>query len=302
MLGLFFDVKPKPGHMVQLLRACGPAEPVLAGHDGLLYLERFRPLDDAEALLSHQHWTDEAALAAWRREATHRASQAAGRRVHFEDYRIRVGPAEERSGGGPGRHVVTAEAAQPLDGRGYESVTRPGRFLTLAEAETGEAAREAAERARAADADAVHVFRDCAGLHAARPGGGADKLNAARPCHWAAIAFSRMRGIPGRLTPHAESGRMDWLERVAPDRILDSHSGQPVIPYLGGRYGGERWGNRILLNYVNGLLRLSIRATRTLRRLGGCVFRSSSSTTWCGSNARPGRWRRNLRAIPGAAS
>jgi len=157
MLGLFFDVKPKPGHMVHYFEHVDRLKPVLAGHDGLIYLERFRPLDDAEALLSHQHWTDEAALAAWRREATHRASQAAGRRVHFEDYRIRVGPAESAAAG-PGRHVVTAEAAQPLDGRGYESVTRPGRFLTLAEAETGEAAREAAERARAADADAVHVF------------------------------------------------------------------------------------------------------------------------------------------------
>jgi len=157
VLGLFFDVKPKPGHIVHYFEHVDRLKPVLAGHAGLLYLERFRPLDDAEALLSHQHWADEAALAAWRRDATHRVSQAAGRRVHFEDYRIRVGAAESAAAG-PGRHVVTAEAAHPLEGRGYESVTRPGRFLTLAEAETGEAAQAAARRARAAGADAVHVF------------------------------------------------------------------------------------------------------------------------------------------------
>ena len=157
MHGLFFEVKPKPGHMVHYFAHVDRLKPVLARHRGLVFLDRYRPLDDADALLSHQLWEDEAAIAAWRADATHRASQSAGRKVHFEDYRIRVGPAESAAAG-PGRHVVTAEAAQPLDGRGYESVTRPGRFLTLAEAETGEAAREAAERARAADADAVHVF------------------------------------------------------------------------------------------------------------------------------------------------
>jgi heme-degrading monooxygenase HmoA len=157
MLGLFFDVKPKPGHMVHYFEHVDRLKPVLAGHGGLLYLERFRPLDDAEALLSHQHWADEAALAAWRRDATHRSSQAAGRRVHFEDYRIRVGAAESAAAG-PGRYVVTAEAVRPLEGRGYESVTRPGRFLTLVEAATGEAAREAAEAAQVDGAGAVHVF------------------------------------------------------------------------------------------------------------------------------------------------
>jgi heme-degrading monooxygenase HmoA len=156
MLGLFFDVKPKPGHMVHYFEHVDRLKPVLAGHDGLLYLERFRPLDDPDALLSHQHWADEAALSAWRREAKHRASQAAGRKTHFEDYRIRVGAATQPDGAG--RFVVTAEAGGPLAGRAYESVTRPGRFLTLGEAATGERARDLAAAARQAGATAVHVF------------------------------------------------------------------------------------------------------------------------------------------------
>ena len=158
MLGLFFDVKPKPGHMVHYFEHVDRLKPVLAGHDGLLYLERFRPLDDTDALLSHQHWRDEAALAGWRREAKHRASQAAGRRVHFEDYRIRVGPAEQEASG-PGRFVVSLAGPAPMEGRAYESVTRPGHFLTVVEAATGDEARSLAKAARAAGAEAAHVFR-----------------------------------------------------------------------------------------------------------------------------------------------
>jgi heme-degrading monooxygenase HmoA len=157
MLGLFFDVVPKPGHMVHYFEHVDRLKPVLASHEGLFYLERFRPLDAPDALLSHQHWRHEAALAGWRREATHRASQAAGRRVHFEDYRIRVGP--EHAGEGAGRLVVTIAGDAPFaNGRAYESVTTPGRYLTLAEAGESAEAREIAARAREHGAGAVHVF------------------------------------------------------------------------------------------------------------------------------------------------
>jgi heme-degrading monooxygenase HmoA len=165
MLGLFFDVKPKPGHMAHYFAHVDRLKPVLARHTGLLYLERFRPLDDADALLSHQHWADDASLAAWRREARHRVSQDAGRRVHFEDYRIRVGaavPADATADGAadtePGRYVVTAAAARPLAGRAYESMTRPGLFLTLACATTRADAGRIAAAARAAGAGETHVF------------------------------------------------------------------------------------------------------------------------------------------------
>lgn len=157
MLGLFFDVRPKPGHMVHYFEHVDRLKPILAGHTGLLYLERFRPLDDPDALLSHQHWADEAALLGWRRDATHRASQSAGRKVHFEDYRIRVGGAVTRPEG-EGRYVLTFAGTEPLEGRAYESVTRPGRFLTVAEAATGAAAQALAEAAREAGAEEIDVF------------------------------------------------------------------------------------------------------------------------------------------------
>lgn len=158
---LFFDVRPKPGHMPHYFEHVDRLKPILAQHRGLLYLERFRPLDDPEALLSHQLWQDEAALAAWRRDATHRASQSAGRTVHFEDYRIRVGAQDSAiDAGDKDRFLMAAYGTAPTpEGRAYESVTRPGRFVTLAEARQGAAAHVLAEAAQAAGAEEVRVFR-----------------------------------------------------------------------------------------------------------------------------------------------
>lgn len=158
MLGLFFDVLPRPGHMPRYFEHVDRLKPILSAHPGLIYLERFRPLDDEAALLSHQHWADEAALVAWRRDPSHRVSQAAGRRVHFDSYRIRVGdhlsevPAQ-------GRFLVTLAGPEPRpdEGRSYESVTRPGRFLTVCSCDAGAMAGALREMARARGED-VHVF------------------------------------------------------------------------------------------------------------------------------------------------
>ncbi|TCO69742.1 antibiotic biosynthesis monooxygenase family protein [Rhodovulum euryhalinum] len=163
---LFFDVRPKPGHMVQYFAHVDRLKPVLARHRGLLYLERFRPLDAPDALLSHQLWQDEAAILAWRRDMTHRASQWAGRRIHFEAYRIRVGPQELCLPGPgtlpaePGRWLIAAYGTAPSRiGRAFESVTRPGRFVTLTEAGDGAEATERAAAMAADGAETVRVFR-----------------------------------------------------------------------------------------------------------------------------------------------
>jgi heme-degrading monooxygenase HmoA len=157
MHALFFDMQPKAGHLPHYFAHVDRLRPLLAAHPGLLYLERFRPLDAPDAILSHQHWADEAAIRAWRCDGTHRESQSAGRAVHFEQYRIRVGP--EVQPDGAGRFVVAAYgAAAAGPGRVHESVTRAGRFLTLAEAGLGEVAREIAAQAQADGAEDVRIF------------------------------------------------------------------------------------------------------------------------------------------------
>ena len=157
MHALFFDMEPKAGHMPHYFEHVDRLRPVLAAHPGLLYLERFRPLDRPDAILSHQHWEDEEAIRAWRCDGLHRASQAAGRTVHFERYRIRVGPEVQPQG--VGRFVVAAYGDGPAGpGRVHESVTRAGRYLTLADAPQGEAALEIAAEAREDGAGEVRIF------------------------------------------------------------------------------------------------------------------------------------------------
>jgi len=159
---LFFDVRPKPGHMDHYFDHVSKLKPILAEHEGLIYLERFRPLDDTGALLSHQLWRDEAAIAGWRQDSTHRASQAAGRRLHFEDYRIRVGPQlDAEAGDATGRFLVAVYGATETDaaGRLYESVTRPGYRLRLVDAADLRSAKSAAQRADASGAEEVRIFQ-----------------------------------------------------------------------------------------------------------------------------------------------
>ncbi|NKX46041.1 antibiotic biosynthesis monooxygenase family protein [Roseicyclus persicicus] len=157
MHGLFFDVQPKPGHMVHYFDHVARLKPVLARHEGLLFLDRYRPLDDPDALLSHQLWADEAALAAWRADPTHRASQSAGRKIHFDAYRIRVGEQVIPRAGEAGRFLVATYGPAPAPaGRAYESVNHPGRFITLAAHDSAEAAIAALQDT---SADEVRVFR-----------------------------------------------------------------------------------------------------------------------------------------------
>lgn len=149
MHGLFFDVRPKPGHMPRYFEHVDRLKPILAAHEGMLELERFCPLDDPEALLSHQIWRSDADIARWRSDSTHRASQAAGQRLHFEGYRIRVGPVLSEGAAAPpqtdgGRYLVAAYGTEALDtGRAYASITNEGRFLTLTETQNGEEMRAA---------------------------------------------------------------------------------------------------------------------------------------------------------------
>jgi heme-degrading monooxygenase HmoA len=169
MHALFFDVLPKPGHLVHYFEHVAILKPVLARHEGLIFLDRFCPLDQPEALLSHQLWSGEEAIAAWRRDATHRASQGAGRTLHFESYRIRVGPQvldlpenDRDLTNEAGRFVVAAYGPAPAQiagGRAFESVNHEGRFVTLFDADRSGAARDVALRALDGGAETARVFR-----------------------------------------------------------------------------------------------------------------------------------------------
>jgi heme-degrading monooxygenase HmoA len=157
MHALFFEVRPKAGHLEHYFEHVARLRPVLARHTGLAFLDRYSSLSEEDLLLSHQLWESEEAIVAWRADATHRSSQAAGRRVHFADYRIRVGERvlhwradapEARArvvAASDAPHVLAFYGTQPIaeaECAAFESVNNKGRFITLATA-NGFAAAEA---------------------------------------------------------------------------------------------------------------------------------------------------------------
>lgn len=146
MDALFFEVRPYEGHLERYFEHVATLRPVLARHKGLVFLDRYASLTEPDLLLSHQLWEDENAIIAWRTDATHRKSQAAGRQVHFADYRIRVGTrvqhwrADARgfSAAEPSEsdvpHVLAlygTKAMASSDFASFESVNHQGRFVAL---------------------------------------------------------------------------------------------------------------------------------------------------------------------------
>ncbi len=166
MHALFFEVRPHPGHLEHYFAHVDRLRPVLARHTGLTFLDRYTARDDAAVLLSHQLWESEDAIIRWRQDATHRRSQEAGRRVHFEDYRIRVGARvlhhtpeaglrAPDAGAAAMPHVVAVYATAVVAHPGlswFDSVNHPGRHVALAGVADRSAARALLETATAAPA------------------------------------------------------------------------------------------------------------------------------------------------------
>lgn len=149
MLALFFEVKPKPGHLDHYFRHVGMLKPVLEKHTGLIWIDRFNSLSREDVLLSHQLWEDEAAIIRWREDQHHLGSQKAGREKHFADYRIRIIEVAQRVAAGvpvedyqltasaTGGWMVAAHSkvgAAEGTGEQFKSVNFDDRFVTVAEA------------------------------------------------------------------------------------------------------------------------------------------------------------------------
>jgi heme-degrading monooxygenase HmoA len=177
MHALFFEVRPHPGHLVHYFEHVDRLRPALARHDGLAFLDRYGALDDADLLLSHQLWESEEAIIAWRSDVEHLRSQSAGRRVHFADYRIRVGERvlhwsrercerlDDAGTGADTQHVLALYGDQPVTGPGFsafESVNHPGRFIALAtfpDFSSAEASRQARVEPPGCDVAAIYRIR-----------------------------------------------------------------------------------------------------------------------------------------------
>ncbi|MBA3668362.1 MAG: antibiotic biosynthesis monooxygenase [Sphingomonas sp.] len=90
MIAVLFEVIPVDGQAPRYLELAAELAPPLKQADGFISIERFRSLTDPDKMLSLSFWRDEEAVAAWRNQPAHRATQAEGRAETFRDYRLRV--------------------------------------------------------------------------------------------------------------------------------------------------------------------------------------------------------------------
>ena len=59
VVGLFFEVQPKPGQRQAYFDHVDWLKPSLATHDGLFWMHRYQSMDDPGLILSHQYWAGE---------------------------------------------------------------------------------------------------------------------------------------------------------------------------------------------------------------------------------------------------
>jgi heme-degrading monooxygenase HmoA len=90
MIAVIFEVRPAEGRTDAYLDLAAKLRDDLATMDGFISVERFQSLTDPGKLLSLSFWRDEEAVAAWRNQSRHRATQSAGRAGVFAGYRLRV--------------------------------------------------------------------------------------------------------------------------------------------------------------------------------------------------------------------
>ena len=139
---------------------------------------------------------------------------------------------------------------------------------------------------------------------------GPQRSAASRACAWitwAALAWGIVAALWCLLSgaetyPDRLASLHGNLERVDLDRIRDSLGEMIVIPCFRSRRRGSGWANRIRWRFVSAPWCWSKRDIPIPRRPSSSACRSSSSTKWSGSSARPDRLTQRGRAIPAAAS
>lgn len=90
MIGVIFEVWPKPEHKNEYLKLAGELKSTLEAISGFISVERFQSLTDGEKLLSISFFDSHEALNEWRNVAEHRIAQNIGRSSYFANYRLRV--------------------------------------------------------------------------------------------------------------------------------------------------------------------------------------------------------------------
>ena len=152
MIGLFFEVVPRAGHEQNYFDLAALLRPELDKNEGLMFIDRYKSLSRRELVLSHSLWTDEESLVRWREHTKHKATQRAGRELHFSDYRLRIAtlvaewlrqgtshvacrPATPFAAEVPIRSVLAVSRTTPpvssVSGEAFESVYQAKEYMTI---------------------------------------------------------------------------------------------------------------------------------------------------------------------------
>lgn len=126
MIAVIFEVLPHPDQRSHYLKIAAGLKPLLEEIDGFISVERFESLTRPGKILSLSIWRDEAAVQRWRQREEHRAAQAAGRQVVFQDYRLRVA-AVLRDYGMADREQAPEDSQEALGGAGLFPENEPTR-------------------------------------------------------------------------------------------------------------------------------------------------------------------------------
>jgi heme-degrading monooxygenase HmoA len=118
MIAVIFEVWPADGRRESYLDHAARLRPELEKIPGFISVERFQSITDPGKMLSLSFWRDEDAVAAWRNQAMHRATQAAGRGGIFSDYRLRVAGVLRDYGMAERREQAPADSRRKHDAAG----------------------------------------------------------------------------------------------------------------------------------------------------------------------------------------
>ncbi|MEP7007470.1 MAG: antibiotic biosynthesis monooxygenase [Sphingomonas bacterium] len=90
MIAVIFEVRLAESQRARYLELAAALRAELDMIEGFISIERFESLSEPGKILSLSFFRDEAAVAAWRNQPSHRATQALGRGGVFEGYRLRI--------------------------------------------------------------------------------------------------------------------------------------------------------------------------------------------------------------------
>lgn len=98
MYVVIFEITVSDPNLPTYLSFAEKLLPLLGSTQGVISVERFRSLSQADRYVSLSYWSDENSIKQWRNNAEHRIAQATGRRLLFDSYTLTVAEVIRRYG------------------------------------------------------------------------------------------------------------------------------------------------------------------------------------------------------------